>query len=408
MARLRPALVTTFVALVLLLPIASSQVGTFGTQVRVGDSDYVPLLKTSSSLPLTVYRANTGEDHSAYDDCLIVTTGQPEPAPLRFLRLTSCFGKAPGTQVAPGDPEDRRSGEFVLQPVARIATRFLDLNENTKYDTAEPGYAVFYPGIDPLPTKGLPGTTNAGATGVEGAWTLRLTPVFGLAAGELVERHDEDLELGEAGALAQAFSIAEREDKGWYLIPYAATKAAKDIPLPVKSIRIGLAGTTALQPLIQVSSFDLPETPPVAGGSFKFTVRYSNDGGTAGPGLLVTRLNGAIVDARLTPWLNPSQGASQLISVEVPSDEAMRLDVNGFKVTLQVDGVAAEDSSAEAARIVALEARIVALESALAAQDAAEPNVASRASVQGAPGPVPAAVLAVLAIGAILLRRRVA
>lgn len=409
MAPLRPVLVSAFAALLLLLPAAGAQVGVFGTQVKLGDSDYVPLLKTTASLPLTIYRADLGRSDNAYDDCLIIGTDPSEPAPVKHLRLTTCFGKPAGTQIGTSDTEVVRFSEFVLQPVARIATRYVDLSENAKFDGNEPSYIVFYPGVDPVPTTGLPGTKQAGATGVEGAWTLRLLPAFGLPAGTLVKTGDEDLADHAGSARTQAFSLAEREDKGWYLIPSASGKAVKDLPVPVKAIRIGLQGTVAPQPLIQPSGLELPSESPVAGEAYKFTVRYSNDGATAGPGLLVTRVNGAIVDARLTPWLNPGQPSAQLIAIEAPEHGGpMRLDVNGYKVTLYVSGEPATEHAATTAATAALEARIAALEAALATAAPAAPATVKSASVQDAPGLMPFTLLALLAIGALAVRRRLA
>src|SRR5688572_16413811 len=134
MATLRHVIVAAAAALVLLVPAATSQLGTFGSHVKIGDTDYVPLMKGVGAgvpLALQVYRADLGRSDNAYDDCLIVDTAPSpaEDAPIKYIRLTSCFGKPPGSMVGPTDTEVERFEKFVLQPpttgapaVARYAT----------------------------------------------------------------------------------------------------------------------------------------------------------------------------------------------------------------------------------------------------------------------------------------------
>ncbi|MEA3203143.1 MAG: hypothetical protein QOI63_818, partial [Thermoplasmata archaeon] len=220
---------TTAVAVVLLTflaPLAAAQVGTFGSQVKVGDLDFLPVTKKASFMPAVYWIDGQGAG-SAKDLCVLVSqniyknvespptggaTGTGNPAssiagvdtpPATYLpsakdiRLTGCGNNVAGSLVSAQDafgvPYALATASIGSGPVAhsaQVTFQYYDANGNNKYDTGDTAYLVNNP-------------ANAGLTGgavlkglvsnlAAGAWTVRLTPYGALPAGAPVIPSDLD------------------------------------------------------------------------------------------------------------------------------------------------------------------------------------------------------------------------
>jgi MYXO-CTERM domain-containing protein len=409
--RARRILLALAAVAILLVPatvaqVQNAQLGAFGTRVKVGDFDYLPLTKRASA-SIRVAEWDAGIPGDVRDNCILLMMDNTDGGPARAvpgalpaaatvytkdIRLTPCQGKGIGTPVADTDIVEQTAA-YVERAVE---VRYGDANGNGKYDRN-----------DPLYIGTLVGGRGLAASTATGAWTVRLTPVGPLEAGTFVTRENADflayrtIAAGAAAGspAARTWSLVEREGNGWYLIPASAGFAAQQA-IPVNSLRIGLVGSGNQQPLVAVSSVSLPAEPPQAGESYKVVAKYSNDGTGSGAGLLVTKVDDAIVDARMTPVLGPGEVGQVLIAVPMPAHGGpIVLAIGDSKVRLDVEGPQPAAGQADlAARVAQLEARL--------ASPSPSPATEAKAASVGADGPLPLTVLALLVLGAIGLRRR--
>jgi hypothetical protein len=411
---LRVALAVAAVA-VLLVPgtlaqVQNAQLGNFGTRVKVGDFDYLPLTKRLSTA-IRVAEWDAGMPGDVRDNCLLLMmdntdAGPARPVPVALpapavvysmdIRLTPCQGKGVGTPVTDTDVAEQTAA-YVQRAVE---VRYGDANNNGKYDRSDPLFLTTMTGAG----RGLAGTTGTGS------WTIRLTSFGSLEPGTLVTQAHGDFlayRTMAAGAAAgspaaRTWSLVEREGNGWYFIPASAGFAAQQA-IPVNSLRIGLVGFGSQQPLVAVSSLGLPEEAPQAGESYKVTVNYSNDGTGSGAGLLVTKVDGAIVDARMTPVFGPGEGGQAIVAVPMPDHGGpIVLAIGDSKVRLDVEGPAPAAGDAD------LEARIAHLEGLLASASASTSPSSAKAASVGAAGPMPLTLLALAVLAALVMRRRLA
>jgi hypothetical protein len=450
---------------------ASAQVGTYGTQVKVGDTDFTPLVK-SNAVRLSVVEIDLGVQGDVRDNCLFLdaatTVGTLQ---VKDLRLVPCGDKPAGTAHADADVVERLApvagvyrgafvtglpagADVVVDPAAG-ATLFAwtaDVNGNAKYDKGDPVY---------LSTDG---TLPVAASTATGAWTLRLTPALDAPAGSLVFLGDRDHVLygaqlrpvtsGLSGIngcpglgsstntlaltaqqMCTGLTLVEREDKGWYLVPsatpastittswagltantgYDATNEVWNLffnaavlrngEIPVNSIRVGLAGTVALQPRVVVTGADLPIGTVRADEEFAITVRYHNTGNAAGQGVVMTRMDGIVVHAFMTPILAPGQAGEARIKVHALEAGNPKVEVGEWSSFLPV----------EAAPVDGMSLVVPAPAQAQQARVGTVTPVAAEAAAPGSGGPLPAVPgaleVAVLAAGlalAMLARRVVA
>ncbi len=407
--------------------ILNAQVGGFGTQVKVGDADYVPLLK-GTSRPIVVGQVNVGSG-TLSENCLFmlfdggvgntptlpVTPARPGPTYSPFkkdIRLVPCMGKDGGVALSDTDVAERN---LVLTTVA-MTTQYVDLNGNGKYDKGDYVYL----------------TTNACGSGLAAStgptvFTVRLTPVsFAgqpiLLGGLYAKASDADFTAYKAvalcaqpnsssGAAPLVLTVVEREDKGWYLVPVAASTSMSNLPLPVNSIRVvteplATANIFTLQPSVIATDASLANPSAASVGQpLPIIATILNSGASFGPGVLVTKLDGQIVDVRLTPILNPTEITKVLIIVPAPlvtHGGTIKLEVNDVVAAITIDGssaAAAGDISGLQTQVTQLQARLVALEANRGAPVAVSKGSASLA---------PLALMGVLALGALGLRRRTA
>lgn len=427
--------------------LTTAQVGTFGSQTRMGDTDYAPVAK-SNARQAYFYEAELGDPMDVRDNCVYIRVETNAVAPAtgstrdpvtnrKDIRANDCFGKKAGTHFDDSQANER-VGTWTFRPTS---IQYADVNGNGKYDRGDYVYAVTDPTV---PNVGANDPQNNAAefpegltpTTMAGMWSLRLTPAGSYPAGTFAMPSDTDMMQFRLVAKKEPFVIVEREDRVWYLAPGLALQNAdatvldadadgilevgdlaarldrrivRSDDIPANAIRLAQTGVVQVQPAVQVSSISLPATAPVAGEVYKVGVAYSNEGGAAGAGLLLTKLGSTIVDARLTPVLGIGEKATALIPVPMPEHGGrVVLLVGDYKVNLDVEGPAAADAVGGSAESTAdLEARIAALEALLADQQGASPATASVSSV-GAPSPAPVVLLGALVGVVLLLRRRAA
>lgn len=393
----------------------NNQLGAFGTQVKVGDFDYIPLTKRAS-FAVRAMEADFGMPGEIGDNCILLLMDNTDSGAVRAvaigavtdvytkdIRLTPCQGKPIGTAITDTDIVEQR------QPYVQraVEVRYFDVNNDGKFGRGDSVYLTTQTGAN----RGVAASTATGT------WTIRLTQVGDKAPGTFVFLGDADYPVVRASATgpsvpagtlpqARSMSLVEREGNGWYIIPAAVGFAAQQA-IPVNSIRIGIVGAFNQQPLVNPSTITLPETIPVAGETMKITVRFSNDGTGAGVGLLVTKVDGQIVDARLTPVLAPSEGSQAIIPVPLPEHGGrILLSVGDSKVHLDVEGPAKTTSFAPATATSSdLETRIAELERQLADRESVEK---AQANASGIPSLTPTITMLALAGLVLVLRRRTA
>lgn len=421
--------------------ITSAQVGAFGTQTRVGDADYMPLLKASKAWAIA--EVDLGVSGDVRDNCIVLMhdvrplagafpsqTGSPIN---KDIRLTPCQGKPAGSVIGDVDVVEKQA-TYTVYPAAGAATT---LAAQTIASTPpSPGrFSLSYGDVDGNGKYGKGdavylsvGTPQAGdllvATSATGAWTLRITPSGTFPAGSFVLLGDRDWPVFHASGATKndkAWLVAEREDKGWYLftqdsaccfsaLPVTATSTLRPgTPLPVNAIRISSPGLFSLQPSIIVTGAELANPDGAeAGKPMPVIVTMTNNGATAGYGVLVTKLDKQIVDVRMSPLLSPGEFTKTILTVaQVPYGGQQELEVNDVFLPISVKGTTAATtpSSASGTDVAALQAQIATMQSRLATLEASgvEPTVA-----KGSPSVAPLAAFGCLAAVALILRRRAA
>ncbi|MEA3204355.1 MAG: hypothetical protein QOI63_2037, partial [Thermoplasmata archaeon] len=202
-------------------------------------------------------------------------------------------------------------------------------------------------------------------------------------------------------------SLGQREDKAWYLMPAKPAAIAAASPIPAFSIRIATTGITSLQPTI-VATKVVPADPDsiAVGKPFPVVVTVANTGGMGGLGLLLTKLDHQIVDARLSPLLSPGETATVLITVPAPAHGGvLELEVNDNFQPVTVQGPAASgtaSAASAAADLASLQAQIAQMQQDLVTLKSGGAVVKQ----QGAPALAPVALLGAMLVVALAVRRR--
>lgn len=383
--------------LTLVLPVATAQVGTFGSQVKLGDLDYVPQTK-AASIAISVNEADLGTPGSAIDNCILLDTASTAAAgaQLKDVRLTACLGKAAGTLIEDADTIERGNA-YPRVPAAVL--RYVDINANAKYDKGDYVYLT-------TAASGLV------ATRATGTWTIRVTPVLTYAAATFVKADDSDVSQFGASAAALTMSVAEREDKGWYFINNAVGYAKNSL-IPANSLRVG--GPVAGQPDVRPSKADVVTPDLVTGRPFQVSVEVINNGLESGSGLVIAKLDDVVVSVTPTVELSSKETSTLVLTIGGPKDPGPKALKVGdlFQVItfvpaepLQATGpvVSTEDLLN---KISELEARLALLETEATTKEVeiaqVEPVVA-----QNKKAPMPDAVFlfALVIFGMFILRRR--
>lgn len=447
-------------ALVLAAP-AAAELGALGSTVKVGDSDYVQMVKRTP-IPVRALEIDTGKIGEALDNCILLVTdstdggavpaygfGTARPVRVKDQHLTPCNGQKTGTLI--NDASVLQKSTPAIERAVEV--RYGDATPDGKYGKADMLYLTTMTTLPGPPATGARGLAMTGATGT---WTIRLTPFGALPAGSFVKADDPDFILyrdtatgpggaapgSVAGATGTAFpavagadltwtntpriacfGVVEREGGPWYVVPssggcsWSATTGAWTAPafggantaIPIHAVRLGVPNPQG-QPSVQPTRIELSESADYsAGKSLPFTVRVANEGPFAGSGLVVVRLDGAIVDLRMTPVLSPQETATLSFKVQLPPHGGeVELAVNEMEVKLDVAGPVAVGSASaslgvDPSQIAALEQKIADLEGKLASQSTVATAPPSTANT---PGVAPVLLLVGMALLAIFRRQR--
>lgn len=291
-----------------LLFLAAPVLASFGTQVRPGDSDFVPVT-TRASLVVSVNEADLGEPGVVTDNCILLDTAAAPTAGAQRedIRLTPCLGKDAGTLISDSDVVERSSPYPI---VAGANLRYVDANNNGKYDKGDPLY---------LTTAAAPAFPASTATG---AWTLRLTASGDKPAGTFVLAEDADFATNRASTRTiTRLQLARVDPKAWYLAPTGGTEAAPT-PLPQYSLlpenSVRLAGAWGGKAVLKVTNLTVSPPSPIQGEPFQLTIDLTNDGAAAGSFVVSTKLDGKVVDARGTAVLDPKGKATLVATLVAP------------------------------------------------------------------------------------------
>lgn len=249
--------------------------------------------------------------------------------------------------------------------------------------------------------------------GAPGTWSIRMTPTLGGPAGTMVKSGDQDVQAFSTKVAKVALSLVQRDDKAYYLVPAAAGGLKKFTPIPVNSIRV--SDLTVKQPDVQPTTVTVVGGATVqAGQTASVSVVFTNLGGMASPGVLATRIGGRLVDARVTPWVNPGESGNALVTFTVPNDlsGSTAIEVNNAFTPVSVTPAPAVPAGVDP-QVTALQDQVAALQARVAGLETAAPTGVATASAgtpsihNGFAGDMPT-VLAVAAFAGVLLaiRRR--
>jgi hypothetical protein len=214
--------------------VAQSSAG-YGTQIKVGDSDFIPVTGAASIAPV-FHHIDFGVVGDVNDDCTYLDPLAGVAVANFNIRVTPCQGKAAGTLVSDADTVEKTGAPLTTPALALV---FADVNNNGRYDSGDYVYAT---------TAG--GPAIVASTG-PAAFTIRITAAGGKAAGTYVFAGDSD--FTSYGAATKAFvagpslawfdadlSAAGAFTTGDspYLVPVAAGLAAGSL-FPLNSVRLG-------------------------------------------------------------------------------------------------------------------------------------------------------------------------
>jgi hypothetical protein len=399
-ARTLTSLALAGLLILLLTPLGAAQ---FGTQIKAGDYGHLPVTK-GPSVALKILYADMGVGGDVRDDCVYIDT--TSPATLnnglnnKDLRLTKCGEKNPGTAITDADVWEKGA----TPAYTAVAVHYADVNSNAKYDK---GDYVFI-------TTNLVADTNLASTTSPTVWTIRLT-VNGLSAGTFVFPGDADFSAYGSAAPAMINSLVERDDSVWFMISHAAAAAPYDVKgalVLADSIRIN--ANALLQPAFKVLKLDMDSTNLPAGSSFTAKAEVQNSGKGSGMGIVISKVNGLIVDAQITPYMSPSEKVTMTVKGFLPLSGTMAAFEVGdqFKQITIVNGTAASGTSNEdlATRLAALEAEIALLKAAEGTTTGdATGSIKAKQADAVSESPSPSFVWLVALIGvALLVRRRTA
>jgi hypothetical protein len=154
--------------------------GAYGSQLKLGDSDFVPRLIVTAAVGLVAgdSEQDFGVAAQVTDNCFYYNPVAPNNALANFdVRLTSCQGKAAGTMLSDSDTVEKAQAS-IDATAANVV--YADVNNNGRYDSGDYVYL----------TTGA-AAALAASTG-NAVWSIRLTPAGSMAAGTLVFASDTD------------------------------------------------------------------------------------------------------------------------------------------------------------------------------------------------------------------------
>lgn len=433
MAPLRSVLLAASAAFFLLILAPASQAAEygFGSSVAASDYDFSPIAETTKTA-LCFIDFNGDALHGNGEPVLLllkVTTAGACPATLanNALLLSAHGGRTVGMEV---NQMDEWSSKALTAFPANFLRYFEDGSDASKLDGKDGVY---------LDIK------NTAAPRVD-VGDLRLTKAGALPAGSLVAAGDPDLnypltEIRGAPRTVSTTNMIYKAGSAYYInadagaiggisctgpqgvpctptctpavtAPPAATGTCTiaglltvDVGVESGDIRLNPKAVNPLgdKALVLVDGLKLSASTLRPDEPFQLEVIAKNTGKGAGVGLVKTWVDGTLVDARATAMLSPNEVGSLVLSLKAPSEPGRyKVTAGDYSRFINVEG----DPISTGTSIAPLEARIAALEAQLADPGAANPSAVS--SIKGAPGPMPAMVLGLAILGAIILRRRAA
>lgn len=227
----------------------------------------------AASIAVNLNEADHGAVGAADDNCWVLDMdAAPTAGATRHdLRLTPCFGHAPGTEIRDTDVDETTAAYPQANGGTAEGVRYADVNSNGRYDEQDYVYITSAAGAGP----GLVRTTGTGA------WTLRLTgtgPAHGgFAAGTLVLAGDADCAAycGSAPGLVASIGWSDGDSTVTYtagdfayLIPRPAGEPAGAL-VPPGSVRLNAAAGSPPPEATPTSTAatTAPPTPGMAAGS---------------------------------------------------------------------------------------------------------------------------------------------
>jgi hypothetical protein len=417
----------------LLAPLGASLPGAPGSQLVAGESDQI-LAVSGASANFAIYEMDYGVPGDAIDNCLLLRPKAPSggslaaPPTNKDLRLTACNGKPMGSELTDLDVNEKvaPAATYTTSASAVPTAVYGDVNNNGKYDKGD--YVYFTTSPVAAGTAAQTIVPLAATTGV-GVWTVRITPAASgkYAAGTFVFSGDDDFtQYGTVTKIPAAIGVDggttanrlgamfQRDDKQWFWA--AATTVAgvaKNALVPTDSVRISKIDPWV--PTFSVVSIAVTTEQVMAGQPFNVLVEVKNGGKIGGPGLLVTRLDDTIMDAKLTNPISAGDSAKVVIAINAPrTPGSYALKVNEVFQIIEVQGDAATgspgatDTASLQSRIATLEARLAQLEADKATNGTSihAASVADQRAKAKSPGLEMVVLLAALAAAAVVLRRK--
>ncbi|MBI2077297.1 MAG: hypothetical protein HYT80_02845 [Euryarchaeota archaeon] len=234
---------------------ASAQTAGFGTQVKFGESDFIPTIDAVVALAAsggtggTVLYVDFGLSGDPRDDTVYLNTGTIGTASVTKddIRLTKGpASQAAGSVVTQNDQTETNAA--VGSAATAVGFRYADVNQNSRYD--ENDYVYLTAGADANEIRATTGSTQ---------WTIRLTTTPGGAPGTFVFAAEKDLVdypgTAGTGSITANFALfnKDRSDPGVstveaftdgdrLYIARGSPSAGQTSTIPLYSIR--LAGDT--------------------------------------------------------------------------------------------------------------------------------------------------------------------
>lgn len=325
-------LAITALALTLLMPAASAANYKFGTPVEAVDFDF-SLSASAAATSALCFVDTDGNGRVNLGERIVLARGRAVCDTLmgKDIRLTASGAFAAGTEAKATD-----SDATALTPVPANAARYFDADGDAKFRKAD----TMYLDLTSIPSSQV------------SVGDVRLSPFGSLPAGSFVMSGDGDLNMpltdlpGGPVDLAATANTILSSGKGVYLNANSRGSA----PSVIREGDLRLNGAVANpfdnpgpqtgQPKLEVTRINASPTIS-AGQAYQVFVAVKNADKVTGSGLLETRIDGLLVDARGTPTLAPGESATLAITLVAPVTPGyLELDVGGVKETLPIEGVA--------------------------------------------------------------------
>ena len=393
-------------AFLMAVPAAAAQ---FGAQLKAGDYGHVPVTK-GAAVPFKVQQIDFGTQGDVRDNCAYIdVTSVVDGANAlktdggltnKDIRLVPCFEFKAGTTIADVATTEKTGGATYVATVLKYA----DVNSNGKYDAGDHVYVVAGGAADPA----LPGPGGANS------WSIRLTPAGDKASGTWVMTGDADFGTFQNAVKTLTMAVVEREDSMWFAIAHTYTSKpydAKGALVLGDSLRLTTAAPP--QPTIVVNKVELTTPDIPAGDSFTAKAEVQNIGKGPGIGVIISRINGVIVDAQATPMMSPGEKVMMTMKAWAPltgNFACFEVGTQFVRITV-VGGKPAADAGVEelVARISALEAQVLGVTEAASRSDEAARGgaiVPQGNAASAGEAPSPSLVVLAVAVGVVALLRR--